>query len=176
VLISTILSQRTKDEVTYPKAELLFSYYPDIHALANAKAEDVAKIIKPVGFYNIKAKKIIEVARLIVEKYAGRVPDEIEELLKLPAVGRKTANCVLVFGYGKDALPVDTHVHRISNRLGVVSTTEPEETERALKQIIPRELWKKINYLFVEHGKAVCRPINPKCKICQIAGFCERRI
>ncbi|MEM3739037.1 MAG: Mur ligase family protein, partial [Thermoplasmata archaeon] len=176
VLIATILSQRTKDEVTYPRADALFSRYPDVSTLVRANPEEIAEIIKPVGFYNLKAKKIVEVARIIEEKYSGKVPEKIEELLKLPGVGRKTANCVLVFGFGKDALPVDTHVHRISNRMGVVSTKTPEETENALKRVIPKPLWKKINYLFVEHGKSVCRPVKPRCEHCQIAGFCERKV
>lgn len=175
VLVATILSHRTKDEITYQKANALFSKYPNALAIAEAKPDDVAAIIKPVGFYNTKAKKLVEVAKIIVEKYDGKVPDKLEELLRLPCVGRKTANCVLVFGFGKDALPVDTHVHRISNRIGVVNTKSPEETENALKHVIPRPLWKKINYLFVEHGKNVCKPIKPRCEKCQIAGFCERR-
>ncbi|MEM3567127.1 MAG: Mur ligase family protein [Thermoplasmata archaeon] len=175
VLIATILSQRTKDEVTYPRAEALFSMYPDAEALATASPERIAEIIKPVGFYNQKARKIVEVARIILERYGGKVPDKLEELLQLPGVGRKTANCVLVFGFGRDALPVDTQVHRISNRMGAVNTRSPEETENALKRVIPKPLWKKINYLFVEHGKAVCRPVRPRCGECQIAGFCERK-
>jgi len=174
VLIATILSQRTKDEITYPKAEALFKVYPDIHALAHADVEDVAGLIKPVGFYNVKAKKIIEVARILLNRYSGVVPDKLEELLSLPGVGQKTANCVLVFGFGRDALPVDTHVHRISNRLGVVKTDNPLETEQELKKIIPKPLWKHINYLFVQHGKKVCKPVRPDCRHCIIAGFCNR--
>ncbi|MCX8173432.1 MAG: Mur ligase family protein [Thermoplasmata archaeon] len=176
VLVATILSQRTKDEVTYPRAEALFARYPDALSIARAKPEEIAEIIRPVGFYNIKARKIIEVARIVVNTYNGKVPDSMDALLKLPGVGRKTANCVLVFGFGKDALPVDTHVHRISNRMGVINTENPEETENALKRVVPKPLWKKINYLFVEHGKNVCKPVKPGCERCQIAGFCGRRV
>ena len=174
VLVSTILSQRTKDEITYPRAALLFEKFPDVHAIARASPEEIAEVIKPVGFYNTKARTLVKLAQILLNQYGGKVPDNMEALLELPGVGRKTANCVLVFGYGRDALPVDTHVHRISNRLGVVKTLRREETEEALKRIIPRHLWKKINYLFVEHGKAVCRPQKPECKKCQIAGFCQR--
>jgi endonuclease-3 len=127
VLIATILSHRTKDPITALASSRLFAKYPKPSQLANADSRTIARLIKPVGFYNTKAKTVKRVARIILEKYKGRVPDQMDELLELPSVGRKTANCVLVYGFKRPAIPVDTHVHRIFNRLGVVKTKTPDE-------------------------------------------------
>jgi len=173
ILIGTILSARTRDENTSAVVKKLFSRYKTSHALANAKLSDVEKIIKSTGFYHVKAKRIIEVASIIDSKYSGRVPETLEELLELPGVGRKTANCVLVYAFDKPAIPVDTHVHRISNRLGLVRTKTPEETEIELMQKIPKEHWIRINYTFVMYGQNICKPISPTCKVCQVKGECN---
>jgi endonuclease-3 len=131
------------------------------------------KEIRSVGFYNMKARRIIEVARRIRDDYGGVVPDSVEELLRLPAVGRKTANCVLVYGFNRSAIPVDTHVHRISNRLGIAHTKDPYKTERALIGFFPKERWLDVNDLFVRFGKSICKPIGPKCSICSLSQKCE---
>ena len=138
ILIATILSARTKDENTTKAADKLFKLYGTPQKLAKAKVKDVEKVIKSVGFYHVKSKRIIEVANLILSKYNGKVPADIDKLVDMPGVGRKTANCVLVYAFEKPAIPVDTHVHRISNRLGLVDTKTPEETEMALREKIPK--------------------------------------
>jgi len=172
VLIFTILSQRTKDEITEVSADRLFSKYKNAEQLSKAKVKDVEKLIKPVGFYHVKAKRIIETAKIILNKYKGKVPDSLEELTSIKGVGRKTANCVLVYVYNISTIPVDTHVHRISNRIGLVKTRIPKETEAELKRIIPKKYWIKLNYLFVKHGKKICRPVSPKCSECTIKKYC----
>ncbi len=172
VLISTILSQRTRDENTVKASDRLFSTFKTPREIADAPEERLMDLIRASGFYRTKAKRIKEVSRIIVEEYSGRVPEDMKELLKLPGVGRKTANCVLVFGYGKPAIPVDTHVHRISNRLGLVSTRTPRQTEERLTEVVPREFWLEINQLFVRFGQELCRPVSPKCDECPINGEC----
>jgi len=174
VLISTILSARAKDETTEKIAEELFKKYPDAKKLARAKKEEVIKIIRKIGFYNAKSKNIIGTAQKLLNDYNGEVPDKLEELVKLPGVGRKVANCVLVYSFGKDAIPVDIHVHRISNRLGWVKTKTPEETEKKLEKLVPREHWQILNDTFVSHGKTICTPIGPKCSQCPIYKYCKR--
>ena len=173
ILIGTILSARTKDETTTKVVNVLFSEYKNVKALANAKLKDVEKIIKSIGFYHIKAKRIIEVAKIIDSKYKGRVPDNLEKLVELPGVGRKTANCVLVYAYDKPAIPVDIHVHRISNRLGLVETKTPEETELELMKKIPKKYWLEINDMFVMYGQNICKPISPMCNVCKIKKICK---
>ena len=173
ILIATIISQRTKDEVTYEVANRLFAKYPRPKDLKEASEDEIARLIYPAGFYRQKAKKIKEVARIIDEEYGGKVPDTLEELLKLPGVGRKTANIVLSRGYGKKAIAVDTHVHRIANRLGWVHTKTPEETERALMEILPEKYWIGINTLLVMFGRTICRPIAPRCDECPVKNYCE---
>ncbi len=172
VLISTVLSQRAKDEMTSLVSENLYSIYPDLKSLANADLEDLQLILKPIGFYREKARRIKEIAKIILEKYNGNVPDDKEELLKLPGVGTKTANIVLSLCFGKDFIAVDTHVHRISNRLGWVNTKTPEETEKELMKILDKKYWKEINSLLVEFGKKICRPVGPKCKECPLNNLC----
>ncbi len=173
ILIGTILSARTRDESTSAVVRELFSKYKTARSLAKAKLPDVEKIIKRTGFYHVKAKRIIEVASIIDSKYSGTVPDTMEELLTLPGVGRKTANCVLVYAFDQPAIPVDTHVHRISNRLGMVQTKTPEETEIELMKKIPREHWIRINDTFVMYGQNICKPISPMCSVCQIKKDCD---
>ncbi|MEM2924778.1 MAG: endonuclease III [Methanocellales archaeon] len=176
VLIFTILSQRTRDENTIAAAGKLFSKFKSAKELASADIRDIEENIKKAGFYRVKAKRIKAVAEIIVEKFNGKVPDSLEDLLKLPGVGRKTANCVLAYGFGKNALPVDTHVHRISNRLGLVNSKTIDQTEAELKRIVPVNLWSQVNELFVKFGQTICRPVNPKCEICLLSDICKRRL
>ena len=173
ILIGTILSARTKDESTTKVIKVLFSKYKNPKDLANAKLKDVEKIIKSIGFYHVKSKRIIEVAKIIDKKYKGKVPDDLDALVQLPGVGRKTANCVLVYAFEKPAIPVDIHVHRISNRLGLVHTKTPEETELKLMEKIPEKFWIDINDTFVMYGQNICKPISPMCEVCKIKKSCE---
>ncbi|QUC64533.1 endonuclease III [Nitrosopumilus sp. K4] len=173
ILIGTILSARTKDESTTKVVKALFSKYKNAKALANAKVKDVEKIIKPIGFYHVKSKRIIEVAKIVNSKYKGNVPENLDKLVELPGVGRKTANCVLVYAFEKPAIPVDIHVHRISNRLGLVNTKTPEETEQELMAKIPKKFWIDINDTFVMYGQNICKPISPMCNVCKIRNDCK---
>jgi endonuclease-3 len=176
VLVRTILSQRTRDENTDKASESLFSVYHTMEEVADAPVEDIAELVRQAGFYNVKAARIKEVSNILLEEYEGIVPDTIDELVKLPGVGRKTANCVLVFGFQKDAIPVDVHVHRISNRLGLVHTKEPEETEDVLREILPQELWLPLNDLMVQFGQNICKPINPQHEECPFTDMCQTYI
>ncbi|EGP94711.1 endonuclease III domain-containing protein [Nitrosarchaeum koreense] len=173
ILIGTILSARTKDETTTKAVKMLFSKYKTPKELANAKVKDIEKIIRSIGFYHVKSRRIIEVSKIIDSKYSGIVPDTLDELIQLPGVGRKTANCVLVYAFDKPAIPVDIHVHRISNRLGLVNTKSPEETELVLMKKIPKKYWIKINDTFVMYGQNICKPINPMCNVCKIKKNCK---
>lgn len=173
VLIYTIISQRTRDEQTDVASERLLSVFPSAKELSKAKVREIERLIKPAGFYRVKARKIKEVGNIIQKRYHGQVPDDFNSLMELPSVGRKTANCVLVFGFGKPAIPVDTHVHRISNRLGLVATKSPEETEETLSILLPKKYWLDINHLFVRFGQTVCRPINPRCALCPLNDMCQ---
>jgi len=173
VLISTILSQRTRDENTLNASNKLFSKFPTAKKIANADISKIKKLIKESGFYNVKAKRIKEVSRILLEKYNGKVPNELDKLLKLPGVGRKTANCVLVYGFNIPAIPADTHVHRISNRIGIVKTKTPEQTEYELMKKVPKKYWVNINELFVKQGQTICNPIKPKCNKCSIRKLCD---
>jgi endonuclease-3 len=173
ILISTILSQRTRDENTTRASENLFSRYRTAEELARADIDPVRRLIRPSGFYNVKARSIIRVSRQLLEEFGGRVPDNEEDLLKLYSVGRKTANCVLVYGFKKPAIPVDTHVHRISNRLGLVDAKRPEETEAQLVKTVPRRYWLDLNDLFVRFGQMTCRPVGPRCGSCTLRRECK---
>ena len=173
ILIGTILSARTKDEATAKAVRELFSKYKNPKELANAKLKDIEKIIKSIGFFHVKSKRIIEVANIIHTKYKDRVPDDLDTLVQLPGVGRKTANCVLVYAFEKPAIPVDIHVHRISNRLGLVDTKNPEETEQELMKKIEKKYWIDINDTFVMYGQNICKPISPMCDVCQIKKSCK---
>lgn len=172
VLIGTILSQRTRDEATDRASAALFAQYPDARSLAAAPIAEIERLIRPVGFYRAKARNLADCAQLLVDETGGPVPPDLEALLSLPGVGRKTANCVLVFGFAEPAIPVDTHVHRISNRLGVVRTRTPEETERRLEEVVPRDYWIPLNPLLVQHGQNLCGPGRPKCDRCPIVEWC----
>lgn len=173
ILIGTILSARTKDESTTKVVKVLFSKYKNPKQLANAKLKDVEKIIKSIGFYHVKSKRIIEVAKIIDSKYKGKVPEDLDTLVELPGVGRKTANCVLVYAFEKPAIPVDIHVHRISNRLGLVDTKNPEETEQELMKKVDKKFWIDINDTFVMYGQNICKPISPMCDVCKIKRSCK---
>jgi endonuclease III len=175
ILIGTILSARSRDEMTEKVCTILFDKYPTPERLARANSRQLKSVLRVIGFYRQKAKYIVETARIIVRRHKGKVPDTFDELIQLPGVGRKVANCVLVYAFGKAAIAVDTHVHRITNRFGWVRTTSPEETERTLAKFLPRRHWLTINELLVTHGKTVCRPIGPKCHDCQVHRWCEQR-
>jgi endonuclease-3 len=174
VLVSTLLSLRTKDEVTDVASRRLLQLAPTPRAILRLTPRRIEKLIYPVGFYRTKAKRLLEVSRILLEEHGGKVPSGLDELLELPGVGRKTANLVLVEGYGEPAIAVDTHVHRISNRLGVVRTKTPHHTEAALRDILPRRHWVVYNELLVGFGKAVCRPISPLCSRCPVRPMCDR--
>lgn len=172
VLVTTVLSHRTKDENTERASQRLFEVYGSVEELAKAKPEDLYELIRASGMYKQKAERIVRIAREIMEKYGGKVPNTLDELLKLPGVGRKTANIVLWVSFGKPALAVDTHVHRISNRLGWVKTKRPEETEEELKKLLPPELWGPLNGGMVEFGRKVCKPLRPRCAECPLREMC----
>ena len=173
ILIGTVLSARTRDENTTKAVTKLFKVYGTPQKLAKAKVKDVEKMIKSVGFYHVKSRRIIEVANIILSKYHGKVPADIDKLVEIPGVGRKTANCVLVYAFEKPAIPVDTHVHRISNRLGLVNTKTPEETEMELREKVPKKYWLPINNTFVMYGQNICKPISPMCNVCKIRNICD---
>jgi endonuclease-3 len=173
ILIGTILSHRTRDENTTKATENLFSKYRTPQQLARASPASVRRRIRPSGFYNMKTKNIIRVSKQLVQDFGGKVPDSEEELLKLHSVGRKTANCVLVYAFSKPAIPVDTHVHRISNRLALVKTNKPEETEAELVRTVPKRYWLELNDLFVRFGQTTCKPIGPKCSTCTLSPWCH---
>jgi endonuclease III len=173
ILIGTILSQRTRDEMTSVATERLFRKYKGPADLAGAKPSEVKELIKPVGFYNMKTRAIIKVSKELVERFGGEVPSDIDSLLSLTSVGRKTANCVLVYGFNEPAIPVDTHVHRIANRLGLVETKTPDETEEKLVETVPRRYWLELNELFVRFGQTTCKPIGPKCGECTLRARCK---
>lgn len=173
ILIGTILSARTRDESTTKIVHNLFLRFKNSKELANANLEEIKEIIRSIGFYNAKAKRIQDVARIITHRYKGKVPESVEKLLELPGVGRKTANCVLVYGFNKPAIPVDVHVHRISNRLGIVATKTPEMTEIELANLTKRGNWTRINNTFVMYGQNICLPRNPQCNLCQLKDDCN---
>jgi len=172
VLIGTILSQRTRDENTDRASARLFAEYPDAVRLAAAPQREVERLVHGTGYFHVKARMIRASARQILDRFGGVVPQTMEELRSLPGVGPKTANCVLVFGYGRPGVPVDTHVHRIANRLGVVRTKTPEATEAALRATVPERYWIPLNPLLVQHGQNLCRPRGPLCPECPIVDYC----
>lgn len=174
ILIATILSQRTKDAVTALASERLFNLSHTPSAMAGLSARQIEQAIYPVGFYRVKAGRIKVVARAIVDRYNGVVPDTIEELVKLPGVGRKTANLVVALGYAKPAICVDTHVHRITNRFGYIRTKTPLETEMALRKKLPVRHWIIYNDLLVALGQAICHPVSPRCSVCPVNGYCKK--
>lgn len=173
ILIGTLLSARTRDEITARVVNNLFRKFKNPEELAKADIEEIKSIIHSIGFYNLKAKRIKDVSQLIVKRFNGEVPSDIQKLLELPGVGRKTANCVLVYGFNKAAIPVDIHVHRISNRLGLVNTKSPEKTEIELRRILDKKYWLKVNDTFVMYGQNICLPIKPNCKLCKLKEVCK---
>lgn len=173
ILIGTILSARTRDETTTNVIKMLFSKFKNPEELSRANLKEIKELIQKIGFYNVKAARIKEVSKIIVEKYNSKVPPNLEDLLSFPGVGRKTANCVLVYGFRKPAIPVDVHVHRISNRIGIVNTKKPEETEIVLQKSIDRKHWIAVNETFVVFGQNICLPIKPKCNICRLTKLCK---
>jgi len=173
-LVSCILSLRTKDEVTIEASKRLFKIASTPNDIMKLSIKRIEELIYPVGFYKRKARTIKNIAKIIHQKYNDKVPNNINELIKIKGIGRKTANIVLSYAYGKAVIAVDTHVHRISNRLGLVKTKTPEQTEQALMEIVPKKYRVLINELFVKHGKSICRPISPKCSICPISKYCKK--
>ena len=176
VLIATILSQRTKDDNTRKASDNLFRKYPTIEAIADANPADVAVLIRPAGFPNQKAKAITECCRILRDQYGCRVPEDTDEMTKLPMVGRKTAACVRSYAMEIPSVCVDTHVHRISNLMGLVRTKTPEETEYALMELTPRERWSDINRYLVRHGQEICQPNRPHCDRCMVSDMCQYAI
>jgi endonuclease III len=174
VLVSTMLSLRTKDSTTDEAFQRLLSLADNPWKMVTIRPDIIEKAIYPVGFYHTKAMNIIEASRLLNDNYNGCVPDNLDELLNLPGVGRKTANLVLILGFDKMGICVDTHVHRITNRWGYVKTKSPDETEMALREKLPRRHWKEINNLLVPYGQNLCMPVSPFCSRCRLTGFCER--
>jgi len=174
ILISTIISARTKDEVTGPATERLFALAGSPEKMSRLSEERIEKAIFPAGFYHTKAKAIRKASKELVERYASRVPDTIEELLTLPGVGRKTANLVVTLAHNKAGICVDTHVHRITNRWGYVKTKTPHETEQALRAKLPKKHWIAINTILVMHGQNICKPVSPFCSRCPVLEYCAR--
>jgi len=174
ILVSTVLSSRTKDEVTAQAAGRLLSLATTPEDMVTLSEEEISQAIYPVGFYRIKARAILEICRDLIGRFDSKVPDTIDQLLTLRGVGRKTANLVLTLGFNKEGLCVDTHVHRISNRLGYVRTKAPEETEYALRAKLPKKYWARYNTLMVAFGRHVCFPVSPFCSRCSVAVYCDR--
>jgi len=173
-LVGTILSLRTKDAVTEQASRRLLSRAPTPEAIASLPIAQIEELIYPVGFYHTKARNLRETSRILLRDYDGKVPRKMDELLKLPGVGRKTANLVITVGYGGYGVCVDTHVHRISNRWGYVETKTPEETEFALRKKLPRKHWRTYNDLLVTFGQNMCVPISPWCSKCLVEQYCEK--
>jgi endonuclease-3 len=174
VLIACILSLRTNDKTTYPATLRMLELGKTPQDFANCDIKKLEKAIYPVGFYANKAKQIVELSKILVEKYNSKVPNSIEELCKFNGVGRKTANLTIARGFNEPAICVDVHVHRIFNRIGYVKTKNPEETEFALREKLPKKYWIDINTLLVTHGQNVCKPIKPKCDECPIVDYCNK--
>ncbi len=174
ILISCLISLRTKDEVTAVASARLFRLATAPQRMAELPPAAIARAIYPAGFYRTKARTIRDICRALLERHGGKVPDTMGELLSLKGVGRKTANLVLTIGFGKPGICVDTHVHRISNRLGIVATKTPEQTEFALRQVLPRRHWIPYNDLLVTFGQNICKPISPLCSLCPVAALCPR--
>ena len=174
VLISCILSLRTQDATTAKASHRLFAAADTPQAMLRLSTRKIEKLIYPVGFYKTKAKNILDICRTLVKDHDGKVPDEIDELLKLKGVGRKTANLVVTLGYKKPGICVDTHVHRISNRWGYITTKTPEKSEFALRAKLPKQYWIEYNDLLVSFGQHLCRPISPVCSRCPVKKYCRQ--
>lgn len=174
VLISTLLSLRTKDETTTVASLRLFEKADTPRDMLKLSSDEIRKLIFPVGFYRRKAENILAVSKILLDQYDGKVPDDLDRLLALPGVGRKTANLVLTLGFGKPGICVDTHVHRITNRLGYVRTRTPDETETVLRKKLPPKWWIPINDILVAFGQSLCKPISPWCSRCPVGRYCEK--
>jgi endonuclease-3 len=174
VLVSTVLSLRTKDEVTAAASARLFERARTPRQILALDEEELKQLIYPVGFYITKAQRLKQISTILLDRYDGHVPDALDTLLELPGVGRKTANLVLIEGFGKEGVCVDTHVHRISNRIGYVKTTHPDKTEFALRKKLPRKHWIRYNELLVAFGQVICRPISPFCSRCPVVKMCRQ--
>ena len=174
ILIATILSARTKDGTTAKAAERLFEKATSFEELDNLTLEEIQELIYPVGFYKTKAKNIKRIPEVIQNEFNGKIPKDVDDLVKLPGVGRKTANLVSSVAFGEDAICVDTHVHKIMNRLGYVSTKSPFETEMNLREKLPKQYWRIVNNLFVAFGQNLCVPVSPYCSKCPIHKYCNR--
>lgn len=172
VLVATIISQRTREEQTLAVSERVFARYPDAAALAQAAEPELYTLLAGSQYRETKAPRLIAMARVLVDRYGGTVPNDLEALLALPGVGRKTAACVLIYAFDIPALCVDIHMHRITNRLGWVRTKTPEQTEHALEGVMPRDLWAGSNRLFLQHGRAICVPGVPRCTVCPVRDWC----
>ncbi len=173
LLVATMLSARSKDSTTIPIVRKLFAQYPEPKDIFKLSQPELEQKIYGVGFYHVKAKHLLELSRIILKQYHGIVPSTMESLTSLPGIGRKTANCLLAYAFNTPAIAVDTHVHRISNRLGWVRTKTPEKTELALQKVFPKSRWADINRLLVNHGQRTCQPRRPKCGICPIRMNCQ---
>lgn len=175
ILIACLLSLRTKDQVTHAASDRLFVLGKTAPELLAVSRRRIEQAIYPVGFYRTKALRIHEICRMLLERHAGKVPANLDAMLELPGVGRKTANLVLVEGFRQDGICVDTHVHRISNRWGYLRTRTPDETELKLRQILPRRYWKRYNKWLVSFGQTICQPVSPWCSKCPVGKLCARR-
>src|SRR3989344_3200952 len=173
LLVMTSLSARSKDSTLIPIVKEMFAKYPNPEDFVKINIKELEKIIFKIGFYRTKSKHIKELSKIIISQYHGKIPEAFEDLISLPGVGRKTANCILNYAFRKPAIAVDVHVHRISNRLGWIKTKTPEETEEALKKIVPKEEWINVNKLLVGHGQTICSPIKPNCPKCSINSYCD---
>ena len=175
ILISTIISLRTRDPVTFSSSKKLFAVAPDPHTISKMDTSEISELIYPAGFYKRKAENIRNIAEILLNKHNGLVPGNLEDLLELPGVGRKTANLTLGLSFGIPALCVDTHVHRIPNRMGWVETKTPEKTEFALVKILPKIYWIEINELLVAFGQTICTPVSPRCSQCPFKETCSKK-
>ncbi len=174
ILVGTIISLRTKDEVTLKSSKRLFEKADTPEKMLKLSEEEIQKLIYPAGFYRNKSKTILEISRKLIDEYEGKVPSNLDELLKFKGIGRKTANLVLVEGFGIDAVCVDVHVHRICNRLGILKTKTPDETEMVLRKILPKKYWIDFNEILVAYGQKICRPVSPYCSKCKLDLYCEK--
>ncbi len=173
-LVATILSTRTKDECTAEVCDRLFKVVQKPSDFLKFSIAQIERLIFPIGFYRTKARHLRMLPDVLETRFSGRIPDSLEELMELPGVGRKVANLVLAQGFGKPAICVDVHVHRICNRLGLIKTRTPLETEKALEKILPKRYWRGWNTFLVSFGQRVCAPISPRCSICPLAELCDR--
>lgn len=171
-LVFTLLSARTRDAQTDIAYQKVLTKYPNAAALARATPRVLEPLLSTIGLYRAKARHLVHMAGMLVQDFGGQVPTSIEQMMRLPGVGRKTANCVMVYGFGKPAVCVDTHVHRIVNRLGWVRTTSPEKTETALRSMLPKRWWRAVNHTLIQFGRAICVPGRPKCLKCPIRHLC----